>query len=99
MLSRIVMAAVLIGMVAVGVTSGARAQQPISSGPQPATASGWTFNLMPYLWMPSVNANVNYNLPPALGGTVSANPSIGFGDLVSHLTIGFTGAADGGYAR
>ena len=99
MLSRIVMTAILAGLVASGGTSGAQAQQPISSGSPPATASGWSFNLMPYLWMPSINANVNYNLPPALGGTLSANPSIGFGDLVSHLNIGFMGAADARYDR
>jgi hypothetical protein len=99
MLSRNVMTALLAGLLVAGTISGVQAQQPISSGPQAATASGWTFDLMPYLWMPSVNANINYTLPPALGGTVSANPSIGFGDLVSHLNIGFAGAADARYDR
>jgi hypothetical protein len=99
MLSRNVMAAMLAGLLTAGWMVGAQAQQPISSSPQGETASGWTFDLMPYLWMPSVNANINYSLPPALGGTVSANPSIGFGNLVSHLNIGFTGAADVRYDR
>jgi hypothetical protein len=54
---------------------------------------------MPYLWMPSVHSNINYSLPPELGGTVSASPSVGFGDLVSHLNIGFAGAADARYDR
>lgn len=98
--NRIVLIAGLAGLLAAGGTSGARAQQPIGSAPQ-ATAlpPGWTFDLTPYLWMPNVNANVNYNLPPALGGTVSANPSVGFGDLLSHLNIGFMGAADVRYDR
>jgi hypothetical protein len=99
MLRRVVMAAILTGLFAAGGTSGARAQQPISSGSQAPTASGWTFNLTAYLWMPSINANVNYSLPPALGGTVSASPSLGFGDLVSHLNLAFMGAADARYDR
>jgi hypothetical protein len=99
MLTRIVMTAVLAGLLAVGGLSGAQAQQPTGAGQQSITPSGWTFDLTPYLWMPSVNANINFNLPPALGGTVSANPSIGFGDLVSHLNIGFMGAADARYDR
>lgn len=93
------MTAMLAGLLVAGWMSGAQAQQPISSSPQAATASGWAFDLMPYLWMPSLNANINYTLPPALGGTVSGNPSIGFGDLVSHLNIGFAGAADARYGR
>jgi hypothetical protein len=93
------MAAVLTGLLAAAGMSGARAQQPNSSAPQAATASGWTFNLSPYLWMPSVNADVNFTLPPALGGTVSANPSFGFGDLVSHLNFAAMGTADARYDR
>jgi hypothetical protein len=99
MLNRIVMAAGLTLLLAAGGTSGAQAQQPISSGHQPAGPSGWTFDVAPYLWMPSINANLNFNLPPALGGTVSANPSIGFGDLVSHLNFGAMAAADARYDR
>jgi hypothetical protein len=99
MLCRLAMVIVLTGMLALQGGSGARAQQPISSGQATTTTSGWSFNFTPYLWMPSVHANVNYNLPPALGGTVSASPSIGFGDLVSHLNMGFSAAADARYNR
>ena len=42
-------AAILIGLVAISVTYGARAQQP-------AGQPGWTFNIAPYTWLPSVNA-------------------------------------------
>jgi hypothetical protein len=99
MLSRPILAAVLTAFLATAWMAGARAQQPISSGPPATTASGWTFDLTPYLWIPSIHSEVNYNLPPALGGTVSANPVIGMSDLVSHLNIGFTGAADAHYGR
>jgi len=93
------MAAVVTTLLAAGGTSGARAQQPIGWGQQAANPSGWTFEVAPYLWMPSINANLNFNLPPELGGTVSANPSIGFGDLVSHLNFGVMAAADARYDR
>jgi hypothetical protein len=99
MLLRIIMAALLAGLLEMAGISGASAQQPSASDPLAPTASGWRFNLTPYLWMPSINANINYNLPPTLGGTVSANPSIGFGDLVSNLNLGFMGAADARYGR
>jgi hypothetical protein len=97
MSSRVIRTVVLVLLFAVGATSGALAQQPVSSGLQAPSAPGWTFDLMPYLWMPSINANVNYGLPPDLGGTVSASPSVGFGNLVSHLNVGFMGAADARY--
>jgi len=60
---------------------GAQAQQPISLGQSAANPSGWTFNDAPYLWMATINANLNFDLPPPLVGTLRSSPSIGFGDL------------------
>jgi hypothetical protein len=94
---RVVITVILSWLLAAGTMSGARAQQPISSGSQAPNGAGWTFNLTPYLWMPSIHGNVNYDLPPNLGGTVSANPSVGFGDLISHLNFAVMGAADARY--
>ena len=68
MLLRIVMAAVLVGLLTYGAMSDAQAQQPISSGQQPANPSGWTFNIAPYVWMPRLNLTNEFNLPPTLGG-------------------------------
>jgi hypothetical protein len=99
MLNRIVMAGVLMGVLAAGGTSAAQAQQPIGSGLSPPGPSGWTFEIAPYLWMPSVHSTMNFNLPPALGGTVTANSSIGFGDLLSHLNFATMVAADARYDR
>jgi hypothetical protein len=96
---RIVRAGVLILLFAVGGTSGSRAQQPMSLEQQAANPHGWTFNVAPYLWMPSVHANLEFNLPPELGGTVSASPSVGFGDLVSHLNFAAMATADARYDR
>ena len=63
MLLRIVMAAVVVGLLAYGAMSGAQAQQPISSGQQAANPSGWTFNIAPYVWMPRLD--LTNDLQPA----------------------------------
>jgi hypothetical protein len=99
MLNRIATAAVLTLLLAAGGMSGARAQQPMTSGQQPPGPSGWTFNLAPYLWVANINTDLKLNLPPALGGTVTANSSLGFGDVVSGLNLAFMGAADARYDR
>jgi hypothetical protein len=99
MLNRIVVAAVVAMLLVAGGTSGARAQQPMGLGQPQAGAPGWTFDIAPYLWFASIHSSYSFDLPPALGGTVSANPSIGFGDLVSHLNFGVMGTADARYDR
>jgi hypothetical protein len=99
MAQRSVIAVVFILLLGVGGAASARAQQPISLGQPAADPPGWTFNVAPYLWIASVNANINFALPPALGGTVSANPSIGFGDLVSHLNFAAMATAEARYDR
>jgi hypothetical protein len=97
MLRRIVMAAVLTGLLAAAGMSGAQAQQPISSGLQAAGPSGWTFNVAPYLWMPTLNTTMNLNLPAAVGGTVTSDTSVGFGNLLSHLNFATMVAAEAQY--
>ena len=96
---RIVMGAVLGVLLAAGATSVAQAQQPISSGQQAANPSGWSFDVAPYAWMPHLDLTNTFNLPPALGGTVSSSSTIGFGDLLSHLNFGLMVAADARYDR
>jgi len=99
MLNRTIMTAALVGLLSAGAPEIANSQQPNSLGQEVAGPSGWTFEVAPYLWMPSMNTNINYPLPPALGGTVSANPSIGFGTLLSHLDFAAMVAADARYDR
>jgi len=99
MLKRWVMAVVLSGLLACGAISGARAQQPMSSGLQPPNSTGWVFNVAPYLWMPTIQSSMKFNLPPALGGTVSAGTTIGFGTLLDHLNFATMVAADAQYDR
>jgi len=99
MLSRIAVAAVMAGILTVGGTSGARAQQPTSMWQPAAATSGWSFEVTPYVWFASINTNINFDLPPALGGTVSASPSIGFGELISHTNLAFMGTAEVRYDK
>ncbi len=99
MLSRIAIAAAVTVLLAAGGTSGAQAQTPISSGQQTAGPSGWIFNVAPYLWLPTVNTTLNYNLPPTLGGRLPTDVSVGPGQLVSHLNFATAVAADAQYGR
>ena len=99
MLSRMRTAAVLTVLLVGGAMSAAQAQQPISSGQPVTNTSGWAFDIMPYVWFATINTTANLNLPPALGGSVSANSSIGFGELVPHLHFGAMVAADAQYDR
>jgi hypothetical protein len=98
MLSHIVMTTALTGLLAAGTTS-VQAQQPTSSGQQAADPSGWTFNIAPYGWFANLNVTSNLPLPPALGGTLSINSSVGFGELLSHLNFAAMVAADAQYDR
>jgi len=93
------MVAVLAGLLAAGARSGAQAQQPISSGQPAASTSGWTFDITPYVWFSTINVDMNLNLPPALGGSVSTSTSAGFGDILSHINFGAMVAADARYDR
>jgi hypothetical protein len=93
------MAIGLSGLLAAGALPDAQAQQPASAGQQVADSSGWTFNVAPYVWMPSLHTTMNLNLPPALGGTVTTDTSVGFGDLLSHLNFTTMVAADAQYDR
>lgn len=77
----------------------AKAQTPYSapaaeSQIQQANPSGLVFNVAPYLWLPTVNATLNYNLPPGLQGRVPTELSSGPGDYLSHLNFAAMGAAD-----
>ena len=96
MVKRIVMAMLLAAVFTGGAPLGARAQQPISIG-QAAPNPGWTFNIAPYVWFANINATANLGLPPALGGTVTTDSSIGFGEILRHLNFATMIAADAQY--
>jgi hypothetical protein len=100
MLNRILIVVVLTAMIATAGTSGARAQQPISFGQPAPNASGWSFDVAPYVWFANINTTMNFNLPPELGGgTAATDTSLGFGDLLSHLNFATMVTADAKYDR
>jgi hypothetical protein len=47
----------------------------------------WTFSVMPYLWLPSVDGNLNYGPPPS--GGASADVSIDTDSLLDNLDLAF----------
>src|SRR4051794_34400150 len=99
MLSRIAVAAVMAGIITVGGAAGARGQQPTRMWRPPAAPTRGGVEVTPYVWFASINTNINFDLPPALGGTVSASPSIGFGELISHTNLAFMGTAEVRYDK
>jgi hypothetical protein len=99
MLNRIVMTVLLAGLIAAGSAAGVRAQQPVSAGLPAASSSGWSYNVAPYLWIASINSTANFSLPSPAVGTVNANSSVGFGDIISHLNFATMVAADAQYDK
>ncbi len=93
MCNRAVTVTALALLLVAGAWSGARAQQPVSAG-QASPTTGWQFNFAPYLWFPTVNVSLNYNLPPALGGRLPTDVSVGPGDVFSHIDFGAMFSAD-----
>ncbi len=62
MISRIWRMLAAAALVSCGAVSGAAAQ---GTGLRP----GWSFEVAPYVWLPSVNADLRYNLPTSGAGT------------------------------
>ncbi len=77
--------AVAAALLAIGGTSGAMAQD---TGLRP----GWSFEIAPYAWLPSVSAKLRYNLPTNSGGTadVRANADDYFANLNAALALAGT---------
>jgi len=67
--------------------SQALAQQPASAG-ETASAAGYQVNIAPYLWFPTARMSLKYDLPPALGGKLPTDVSVGPGTIYSNLDIG-----------
>jgi hypothetical protein len=87
------MGAICAFLLSAAASSEARAQQPQSAG-QAGNSTGWIFNIAPYLWFPTVNMSLDYNLPPALGGRLPTDVSVGPGDVYGHFDFGGMFAAD-----
>lgn len=50
-----------------------------------ADADRWTYSLMPYLWLPSIDGTLSYGPPPASGA--SANVDVDASTLLSNLAF------------
>jgi hypothetical protein len=79
-----------VALIAVGITSGAAAQD---TGLRP----GWSFEIAPYVWLPSVNANLRYDLPSNIGGTADVKADAG--DYFANLNFATAFAATARYDR
>ncbi len=82
--------AVATTLLAVGATSGAAAQ---GTGLQP----GWSFDIAPYVWLPTVAADLRYSLPRSPSGTadIRADP----GNYTDSLNAAIAFAATARYDR
>jgi opacity protein-like surface antigen len=86
---------IIVTMCLLAATSSAGNAQVASSPPPPAgSVPSWSFAVNPYVWLPTLSANLQANGPR--GGTVSTSISAGIGDYISY--INFT-AMVGGVAR
>ena len=92
-------AVLLAGLFTAGTMPDVQAQQSAGQAPQPSSPSGWTFNIAPYMWLPSINATVNYDLPPALGGRLPTDLSSSPGDYLPNLHFAAMFAAEARYDR
>ncbi len=68
------------------VLAGAALLAPLAASAQ-APADRWTFSLMPYLWVPSVDGKINYGPPPS--GGASANVSVDADTVLDNLDFAF----------
>jgi hypothetical protein len=68
--------------------------QVASSQPNLGSTAGWSFNVTPYVWLPTVSANLQANT--ARRGTVTTDISAGIGDYISDINFGML---IGGVAR
>jgi hypothetical protein len=77
-------------LLAAGISTGAAAQD---TGLRP----GWSFEVAPYAWVPSINANLRYALPPGIGG--SADVKADASDYFAQLNFAMALAATVRYDR
>jgi hypothetical protein len=82
-----------------GLPTTATAQSPSGQPVHSPGPTDWVFNVAPYMWLPTVHADLNYNLPPALGGRLPTDLSSGPGDYLSKLDFAAMLAAEARYNR
>jgi hypothetical protein len=93
------MSAALVALVALSGLHTALAQQTSGPSGQLDIQSGWTFSLVPYLWLPRINTTLDYNLPPALAGKAPTDVSAGPLDYLPTLHFALPVAGEARYDR
>jgi hypothetical protein len=86
----IAVAAGLIVLLAFAGPTGVRAEGP-QSGP------GWSFQLVPYIWLPTIDVTTKY--PVFGGGTATTTLSSGPGDYIPKINFGAMLAGEARYDR
>ena len=87
-------AALALGFAVAGAAASAAAQQPPTPPVTLTSPPAWAFNIAPYVWLPKIDATLDYNLPPALGGRLPTSTSSGVGDYFPHLKFAAMLSAD-----
>jgi len=75
----------------------ARAQVANIPPPPAGSPQGWIFNVTPYLWLPTITADLGANTPR--GGTVDTTVSADIGAILNHINFGMMGGAEARYDR
>jgi hypothetical protein len=83
-------ATALAALLAFGIPGGARAQGPSST-------SGLSFEVTPYIWLPTIDTTVKY--PVLGGGTATTTVSAGPGDYIPKIHFGAMLAGEARYDR
>jgi hypothetical protein len=98
MFNRVLLITALSGAIALGAASSARAQAPFGGRPDQINGvQAWTFNVAPYMWLPTIDAGANYHLPVAVRvpGSIHAAPD----DYLDKLNFATMGAFEARYDR
>ena len=68
------------------------AQSTVAQGSDSGSdAQKWTVSVTPYLWLPNINGNINYNVPNG-GGTGQIGVSVGPNSYLAKLNFAFMGS-------
>jgi hypothetical protein len=98
MSNRALLTAALAGVFALGAAFAAQAQVPFGGRPDQINGvQGWTFNVSPYLWMPTIDAGIHY--PLGVSARVPGNVRAAPNDYLDKLNFSAMGAAEARYDR
>ena len=80
------------------ITAAFPARAQLASTPPPqGSVPGWSFAVTPYIWLPTISADLRANGPR--GGTVSTSISAGIGDYISTINAALQLGAEARYNR